>query len=125
MKFLADENFPRTSYLRIKQAGFDILSVGKDYAGITDESVMRIAIEEGRVILTFDSDFGRLIFEYNHKPESGVVYFRLVDFSLEEPADLLLQLAEEANVLFEGYLTVIDRDAETGQYKIRQRRIPK
>ena len=73
MKFLADENFPRTSYLRIKQAGFDILSVGKDYAGITDESVMRIAIEEGRVILTFDSDFGRLIFEYNHKPESGVV----------------------------------------------------
>lgn len=63
MRFLADENFPKSSYLKIKQAGFDILSIGKDYAGITDESVMQIAIGEGRVILTFDSDFGRLIRE--------------------------------------------------------------
>lgn len=50
---------------------------------------MAIAIEEGRTILTFDRDYGELIFKYNYKPPSGIIYLRLDKYKADEPGKII------------------------------------
>jgi predicted nuclease of predicted toxin-antitoxin system len=54
MKFLANENFPRTSIEILSKAGYDIIGIGIDYSGILDVEVIEIAQKENRTILTFE-----------------------------------------------------------------------
>jgi predicted nuclease of predicted toxin-antitoxin system len=61
--FLANENFPRPSTIILRENGFIIKSVQEDYSGISDLEVMKIALELNLIILTFDSDYGELIFK--------------------------------------------------------------
>jgi predicted nuclease of predicted toxin-antitoxin system len=68
MRLLANENFPLKSAHILKDAGFDIQVVGVEFAGITDQEVMAIAIQEERTIITFDRHYGELIFRHGYRP---------------------------------------------------------
>lgn len=116
MKFLANENFPLKSVTLLKEHGIDIISIGGEVAGISDDEVMEIAIAEDRTILTFDSDYGELIFKYNYKPQKGVVYFRIQEFEPDQPGKILISLLNESKLSFESALTVYDSNS------IRQRK---
>ena len=61
MKLLSNENFPLSSVKILQNAGYDIISVGIDFAGILDSEVIEMAIREHRTIITFDRDYGELI----------------------------------------------------------------
>jgi predicted nuclease of predicted toxin-antitoxin system len=74
MKLLANENFPLLSVKILENSGFDIKSIGQDYSGIFDSEVMEIAIKERRTILTFEHDYGELIFKKGYRPLNGVIY---------------------------------------------------
>ncbi len=89
MKLLANENFPYTSIFYLRNKGYDVLSIGIDNPSITDYEVMTIAINEERTILTFDRDYGELIFRYQYKPEKGVIYLRLDKYQLQEPGMII------------------------------------
>jgi len=77
MRLLANENFPYKSIFYLKSKGYDITSIGMDNPSIKDSEIMTIAMAEERTILTFDRDYGELIFRNNYKPEKGVIYLRL------------------------------------------------
>lgn len=64
MKFLANENVPIASVNYLKSIGFDVTSIGVDDPGIADEHVMKLAVEQDRTIITYDSDYGELIFKH-------------------------------------------------------------
>ncbi len=116
MKLLANENFPQTSAIYLQNAGFDITSIGTDHPGITDEQVMEIAIKEERTILTFDSDYGELIFKYEYQPSAGVIFIRTLPSTPEEAGRLIEQIINSDEFEFRKTLTVIDTNG------IRQRR---
>ena len=92
MKLLANENFPKASVLLLREIGYDITSIGEDDPGITDKSVIETAESQQRLIITFDRDYGELIFKHNYKPEQGVLYLRLLEYSPEEPATIVHEL---------------------------------
>jgi predicted nuclease of predicted toxin-antitoxin system len=117
MKLLANENFPKASVKLFRDKGFDITYISETDGGITDEEVMEMAIREQRTILTFDKDYGELIYKYGYRPSAGVIFFRLFDFHPTEPAELLLHLFENKEYKFEGHFTVVDTNT------VRQRRI--
>lgn len=117
MIFLANENFPKASVIFLRKKGFDILSIGEDSPSISDEEVMKIAIKTQRTILTFDRDYGELIFKHKNKPHEGVIYFRISDFYPEEPAKILIKLLEKKDIQINGYFTVLTREF------LRQRKI--
>ena len=77
MKLLANENFPLASVRYLAKRDFDIKSIGIDNPCISDKEVMEIAMNEMRIILMFDRDYGELIFKHNYRPEMGVIYLRL------------------------------------------------
>ncbi len=62
MKLLANENFPLRSVSYLREKGFDIKAIGVESPSIKDREVMEIAMREDRLILTFDRDYGELIF---------------------------------------------------------------
>lgn len=108
MKLLADENFPVASVNILEAAGFDIKFVGISSPGISDNEVISFAIAEDRLILTFDRDFGELIFKGNLKPDAGVVYLRFRDFAPDFPGEYLKKIFNESNLTFRNTLTVTD-----------------
>ncbi len=116
MKFLANENFPTTSYKILKSQNWDIEHVGEFNMGISDEEVMETSINEQRIIITFDSDYGELVFKYGYKPV-GVIFLRIKEFSPEFPAQLLDKLLIKEKLEVDGRFTVIDEN------QIRQREI--
>lgn len=116
MKILANENFPLASAALLAAAGFDVKVVGVEFAGITDQEIMGIAIRERRVIVTFDRHYGELIFRHGYRPESGVIFLRWRQFGPEDPGRYLAELFKSQEIDFSHALTVIDEDT------IRQRR---
>ncbi|MBC8004951.1 MAG: DUF5615 family PIN-like protein [Verrucomicrobia bacterium] len=116
MKLLANENFPISSIKILKDAGYDIVAVGKEFAGILDSEVIDYAIKEHRTIITFDRDYGELIFKKGYKPLAGVIYLRWNSFQPNEPGDYLIELFKSNKIQYEGMLTVISLD------NIRQRK---
>src|ERR1043166_9517212 len=106
MKLLANENFPLKSVEYFKSKNFDIKAIGVDNPSIKDSVVIEIAIEEERTILTFDRDYGELIFKYSYKPAQGVIYLRLDEFEPEEPGKLIESLINEKQIDFTFALTV-------------------
>ena len=116
MKFLANENLPLATIQKLQTSGWDVLSISLDSPSITDEEVMKIAIAENRTIITFDRDYGTLIYKYGYRPPAGVIYLRLQDFTPEEPAEFLLNLINTTTFTFIGLFTVADEN------NIRQRK---
>ena len=91
MKFIANENIPLLSVTILQNYGLDIISVGKDYPGFLDEEIMDLAIKHNRIIITFDRDYGKLVFKKGFKPEAGIIYLRWIGYQPEEPEMLIIK----------------------------------
>jgi predicted nuclease of predicted toxin-antitoxin system len=118
MRFLANENIPLPSVNRLRMAGYDTAAIAEGLSGAKDAEVLARAASEGRIVLTFDRDYGELIYRLGLPSPAGVIYFRFDPITPEEPADLLLQLMLVSNFPLEKKFTVMER----GQ--VRQRPLP-
>ena len=85
MKLLANENFPLASTKILQKQGFDIKAIGTDNPSILDPEVIKIAEDEERTIITFDKDYGELIYKHGYKPKAGVIFLRILDTDPEGP----------------------------------------
>jgi len=65
MRWLANENFPSASVAHLQAAGEDVAEVVEDARAIADTEVLEWARREQRIILTFDRDYGELIYWRN------------------------------------------------------------
>lgn len=74
MQFLADENFPLDSIQLLKEKGFVVRSVFDVYRGKPDTFLLQEAVAAEEIILTFDKDFGELVFKSLIKRYKGVVF---------------------------------------------------
>jgi len=115
MDFLANENFPVVSIKLLRNAGHDVASVIEETPGNKDRGVLKRAHEENRIILTFDRDYGELIYRYKAFIPAGVIYFRFNPSTPEEPAEILLNILEKGKGPIVGRFTVVERG------RIRQR----
>jgi predicted nuclease of predicted toxin-antitoxin system len=118
MQFLANENFPIASVRRLRQAGHDVAAIVEDSPGAKDPQVLARAAHKGRIALTFDRDYGELIYRRGSPAPIGMIYFRFDPLTPEEPAEHLLRLMVAGVLSLEGKFTVVER----GQ--VRQRPLP-
>lgn len=115
MNLLANENFPQDSIVLLRKWGYDVYSIGTDNPSVSDEIVMQLGIELSRTILTFDRDYGELIFRKGFRPAAGVIYLRVEPLYPEYPAEIVHRLIQSGVFHFENALTVVDEN------RIRQR----
>ena len=77
MRFVADENLPRAAVAALRAGGHDVLWIREDMPRASDEQIVMRSTEEGRILLTFDKDFGELAFRARLPVKCGIVLFRL------------------------------------------------
>jgi predicted nuclease of predicted toxin-antitoxin system len=118
MMFLANENVPLDSVYTLRAAGHDVAAIILDSSGAKDPDVLARATKEGRIILTFDRDYGELLYKHGKPAPVGIVHFRFDPIVSEEPAATLLTLIADRNFSLEGKYTVITRS------QVRQRTLP-
>src|SRR5690242_12920851 len=76
MRLLANENFPRAAVEALRADGHDVAWIRTDAPGISDDAVLDLARGEGRVLLTFDKDFGELVLKRGARASHGIILFR-------------------------------------------------
>ena len=95
LKFLANENIPLTSVKLLRKKNIDIVAISEVSPGISDVEVMKNAISENRIIVTFDRDYGELIFSRNIPTPPGIIYLRFVPNNPSQPAEVIEKLLKQ------------------------------
>jgi len=104
---LADENFPLPVVNGLVAAGYDVLTVARISPGISGRAVLDLARDEGRCLLTFDSDFGDLIFSHGIPPPPAILYFRIQPVVI---ADVLAAALRALTEVPDGSIVVVTTD---------------
>jgi predicted nuclease of predicted toxin-antitoxin system len=76
VRFLADESCDFGIVQALRRAGHDILDVREVAPGAPDADIMTLALQEERILLTEDKDFGQLVYAAGQRSH-GVVLFRV------------------------------------------------
>ncbi len=92
----------------LRAEGFDVLSIQETTPGISDANVLRLAVDQARILLTFDRDYGELIFRQGFAPPISVIYFRSFPSNPYEVSDTVISLLRESESLA-GAILVITR----------------
>ena len=110
MRFLLDESAEFRIAVFLLSLGHDVTAIGHDYpASLPDPEVLAIAVDERRILITNDSDFGRLIFQ-RHLPHAGVIFFRLKpDATAQEKIDRLSWVLPTYADRLDQFLVVTER----------------
>lgn len=110
IRFLLNENVPLASICLLRQAGWDIAAIIEDSPGVSDTEVMARAHREQRIIVTFDRDYGELLYRRRLPAPPGILYLRFAPLTPEEPGEYVLRLLTNPNITLSGHFTVADRN---------------
>jgi predicted nuclease of predicted toxin-antitoxin system len=93
MRFLVDECTGPTVATWLREQGYEVYSVFETARGITDDEVLRIAADEGWILVTNDKDFGEMIFR-ERRTHRGVIFLRVSDERSANKIAVLKRLIE-------------------------------
>lgn len=113
--YLANENFPAPSINFLRSKGLKIKSIQEESPGISDSEVILIAQTQNLIILTFDSDYGEIIFRYSSLSPPTVIYFRNKGSDPFFAGNALFSLLQNPNFQVSNSFIVVEKNS------IRQR----
>jgi predicted nuclease of predicted toxin-antitoxin system len=117
LRFLADESCDFAVVRKLREASFDVRAVSEIAAGAPDEDVIRLASVDGRIVLTEDRDFGRLVFAAA-RSSSGVLFIRFPASRRAELGARVLHAVQAAGESLRHSFVVVGPD------RIRIRQLP-
>lgn len=117
-RLLVDEDFPAPATQALRAAGIEVLSAAELAAGAPDEALLALARAEGCWLVTFDSDFGELLFGRRLPAPLAVVLLREPHYRPAEPASWLSTLLASPGDI-DGHFCVWRRDG------MRKRPLPR
>ena len=98
MKLCANENVSEDCVLRLRQSGHDVLWIRETAPGSSDADVLNHALRDNRLLITFDKDFGQLVFQRGANASNGIVLFRISQPSASAVAERVVQCLRRARI---------------------------
>lgn len=117
MRLCANENVPGDCVAVSRERGHNVLWIREIAPGSTDNDVLARSQAEERLLITFDKDFGELVFRRGSTASQGIVLFRLGKPSAKIVARRVVQILESTSE-WAGHYAVVD------EHPIRLRRLP-
>ncbi len=109
MRILANENVAGEIVDALRERGHDVTWIRTVAPGSSDQEVLRRALVENRVIITFDKDFGELAFHSGLPASNGVILFRIRAPTPAKVARIAI-VALESRADWAGHFSVIEED---------------
>ena len=122
MRYLLDENVPFELLHTLLARGHDVSHIAQEDAQATDEDVLSAAVGHERILITFDSDFGRLIFYERRDAPIGLVYLQSQPDGAAEVIAHLIAALDSEDLTLEGRYTVIDQKGGIRVLPLEQRK---
>jgi predicted nuclease of predicted toxin-antitoxin system len=116
MRILADENIEDAVVEWMRTGGHDVKKVESTLPSIDDRQVLAIAVAENRVLITYDRDFGDLVFR-QRSTSTGIVLLRFSAAKLAGRILLLRQYWQDIEYTSAGTFMVVSDD------RVRVRRL--
>lgn len=117
MKLIADENIPLKVVEKLRKENVGLESIIEIQPGMVDEEIARLSAQKNAVIITFDTDFGEIIFKKLIKP-FGVILLRIPPKSVDYIFSYLKWFLTESGIEIENKLVVV-REDRIREVKIR------
>jgi predicted nuclease of predicted toxin-antitoxin system len=107
MNFLADESCAGPVIRALREAGHDVVAISEVAAGAADDEVLERALNEKRVLITEDRDFGELVY-VRGRSSTGVILVRFPSSARRsKPATVVEAVAKLGARLYDSF-TVIE-----------------
>ncbi len=116
MRILLDVNVGTTIAIALREAGHDVIRTALLTPKAADPSILAWAVSDGRVLITYDSDFTDLIFRDQIPPPPALVYIREETLELKDLALRIVTLVGNGFLL--DHIHVVDES------DVRHRRFP-
>jgi predicted nuclease of predicted toxin-antitoxin system len=108
VKLLLDENIGIKTYNFLEEKGINVDTVINSVSGATDKEVLKKAVDENRIAVTLDRDFGRLVFQ-DPKEHIGVLFLRLKKETPENISQTIARVVKNYSVdIYGKFVTVTD-----------------
>ncbi len=114
MILLADENIDKEIVDGLRLDGYDVLYVSEMEPGISDDKVLNLANDTNALLLTFDKDFGELVFR-RKLINNGVILIRLSGLSQLNKVNVVKRALKQHSKKMKNSFTVIT----SGSIRIR------
>lgn len=108
--FLADENIPLSVIKQLRKEGLKIISVTEEFKSFSDKKILELSSQNKWIIITFDRDFGDMIFKQNHSKPFGIIFLRIIPKSPKYILQFLRWLLIQTSISFEGNFVVVNKD---------------
>jgi predicted nuclease of predicted toxin-antitoxin system len=118
VKLLLDAGVPRLTCDLLKQRGHDAIHANDICLGASDDQLVNLAIEQGRVIINLDVDFHSILAQRQTAAPS-VICLRVQSLRHEEAADLIARILFQCRAELESGAVI-----SANRIKIRVRRLP-
>jgi len=107
---LCNENVPRLLIQSLRDRGHDVRWVLEENRGMADPAVLEEALSQRRVLLTFDKDFGELVFQRGKGATCGIILVRVFGTkSQAELVQIVLPVLEAHESSWPDHFSVIQR----------------
>ena len=107
MNFLADESCARPIIQALRTAGHDVAAIAETTPGATDELALDRALNENRVLITEDRDFGELVYARG-RSSAGVVLVRFPSRVQAAKATTVVQAVAKLGLRLKEAFTVVE-----------------
>jgi len=107
MRLCANENIPEDCVLRLRADGHDVLWIRESAPGSADPVVLARALAEERLLVTFDKDFGELVFRRGARGSHGIILFRVAQPSSAAVATKIAAVPASRDD-WPGHFSVVD-----------------
>lgn len=114
LKLLADESCDFAIVRGLRAASHDLKAVAEEMSGASDLEVLQKAIDENRLLLTEDKDFGEWVFAHG-SALAGVIFFRYPSRFRKSMTRMACELINQKGLDLIGSFTVV----EPGRYRMR------
>ena len=116
MNFVADESCAGPVIRALREAGHDVTAIAEVAKGATDEQVLERALNEKRVLITEDRDFGELVYARSQS-SAGVILVRFHSRARRAKPATVVEAVTKLGPRLCGAFTVV----EAGRVRISSR----